>query len=113
MTKAEEIQVLRDAAKTLGPTSYCGPWLNSVIAEVEKEVRCDFLPSPSISQTALECETMLETARRQAEGIALQAEEKAKRADAALRAKWAVDLGYVKRHLKETADNITMIAARF
>lgn len=66
MTKAEEIQILQAAAKKLGPSSYCGPWLESVIGEVENEIRCDFMPSPSIIQTARDCETMMEDGRRKA-----------------------------------------------
>ncbi len=66
MTKAEEIQILQSAAEKLGPASYCGPWLEEVIMEIEHEIRSDMLPSPSIVRTTREAEAILETALRQA-----------------------------------------------
>lgn len=77
MRKAEEIQMLREVAKVLGPNSYCGPWLASVADEVEYEVRSDFFPTPSIAATRKECENLKADAIAEAGMIEAVAREKA------------------------------------
>ena len=44
MTKANELSVLDAAIEKLGAASYLGPWLASVRAEVERDVRSDLQP---------------------------------------------------------------------
>lgn len=68
-TKTEEIALLRECAAKLGPNSYCGPWLLEVSYEVEREIRSDFPPSPSISRAQAECEAMLAMARDEAKAL--------------------------------------------
>lgn len=69
MNKSTEIQILREAAEKLGPNSYCGPWLLSVLGEVEQEIRADFMPSPSIARALKESEDVRNAARHEADGI--------------------------------------------
>lgn len=45
MTKQQELELVRALADRLGPDSYCGPWLASVLPEVEWEMRNDYPPS--------------------------------------------------------------------
>jgi hypothetical protein len=69
MTKQEEITLLREMAEKFGPNSYVGPWLKSVIPQVEYCVGSDFAPEefvPTIPQTREECGRMIETAGIQA-----------------------------------------------
>jgi hypothetical protein len=79
MSKNDEIQILREAVTKLTLNSYCGPWLESVIAEVEAEVRCDFLPSPSIARSEVECRRLVGTAREEANQIIQSAREAAEK----------------------------------
>jgi hypothetical protein len=47
MLKSKEIEILQDTVRRLGPDSYTAPWLTSVIAEVESNIRSDFKPAPT------------------------------------------------------------------
>lgn len=47
-TKAAELNELKALAEKLGPQSYCGPWLASVLVEVEADMRSDMGPTPSV-----------------------------------------------------------------
>ena len=49
MTKAQEIELLTRMANEFPQDSYCGPWLRSVLAEVESDIRSDIPPSASIT----------------------------------------------------------------
>lgn len=49
MLKSEEIAILREAAKKLGPNSYIGPWLLEVIPQVEWAIKSDFLPDVEVA----------------------------------------------------------------
>ena len=67
MTKNEELEILRDAARRLGPDSYCGPWLSESLPAIEQDLRSDFVPSASI-----------EDARKEAARIISEATERGK-----------------------------------
>lgn len=69
MRKSEEIAILKDAAARLGLESYCGPWLLSVIAQVEADITADHPPSPTIEATRAHCEAMLEQAKTRREEL--------------------------------------------
>jgi hypothetical protein len=51
ITKAQELAILDDVIAKLGAQSYLGPWLSSVRAEVERDVRSDWAPMylPSVA----------------------------------------------------------------
>jgi hypothetical protein len=84
MTKQEEIQILRDAAARLGLESYCGPWLLEVIAAVERDIRADLPPIPTIDAWRRECAAMEAQAKERAAEIVATAKERAtKREDEA------------------------------
>lgn len=65
MLKAQEIQILRDAIERLGNDSYCGPWLTSVLYEVESDIRSDMMPAATIKATQAECHRMLAAVNEQ------------------------------------------------
>lgn len=50
MTKKKELDAVRDLAKELGPDSYLGPWLESILPELESDLRSDILPTLSLKQ---------------------------------------------------------------
>jgi len=72
-SKQEEIDILTEAARQLGEGSYCGPWLYSIIPEIEDSIKSDLLPAVSWIERQAE-----DTQRR----AAVQAAEK-DRAEAA------------------------------
>lgn len=80
MTKPDEIEILRDAARRLGPDSYCGPWLAEQIQFIEADIRSDFPPSPTLKYA----ESVVEAARAKCgEAMASAEREAARRVDAA------------------------------
>jgi cell division septum initiation protein DivIVA len=79
MTKENEIKILRETIAKLTPNSYCGPWLESVLAEIEAEIRCDFLPSPSLARTTVECRKLKEVAAEESKRIVEHAQRQAEK----------------------------------
>lgn len=61
-TKAEEMEILEDAIRRLGPDTYLGPWLQDVLEEVRGLVRSDIFPELCIRDAAQEVRCMLENA---------------------------------------------------
>ena len=55
-SKAQEIKILTAAAQQLGEHSYCGPWLYSVIQEIEDSIKSDLLPAVSWTERRAEDE---------------------------------------------------------
>lgn len=45
MTKDQELQILRDAARQLDASTYCGGWLADIIPAVERDIRSDIVPT--------------------------------------------------------------------
>jgi hypothetical protein len=56
MTKKQETQALQSFTESLPKDTYLRPWLESILLEVEREIRSDFPVSPSIPQARAECE---------------------------------------------------------
>lgn len=87
MTKQAELEILRDAVAKLGPDSYCGPWLASVLQEVERDMRCDILPAATMGDTAKQCAELVKVAEERAAEIVRNAEGRADLIVAAAEAK--------------------------
>lgn len=79
MTKAQEIQALRNVATLLGPNSYCGPWLAGITAEVESAVRSDFFPDITLDQSRKRAVEIVSEATVKAEEILKRAQTEADR----------------------------------
>ena len=77
MTKQDEIYLLTTCAETLGPDSYCGPWLKDQIPFIEHDIRCDMFPNASWSDTRRLHDGMLATAKEQADYLLKAANERA------------------------------------
>lgn len=82
MSKAAELDVLDRAIAELGPSSYLGPWLAQVRAEVAGMVRSDFFPNVSLAGARDAAASIVEHATVQAADIVA----KAHRDTAAIRA---------------------------
>lgn len=74
MTKADEITALRTFIHQLPKDSYLRPWLESVVPEVEHEIHCDFLVSPSLPATRAQCAALLTETQAQCAQLKLQAQ---------------------------------------
>lgn len=48
ISKADELRLLAELAELLGPNSYCGPWLASIIPEIKRDIESDLPPAPTI-----------------------------------------------------------------
>ena len=51
MTKAQEFERLREFTQSLPKDTYLRPWLEEIMPEVEHEITCDFMPTPSIRES--------------------------------------------------------------
>ena len=52
MTKQDEINILRDAVKRLGPDSYCAGWLADQLPAIEQSLASDIFPSQTFAEIA-------------------------------------------------------------
>lgn len=79
MTKNQELQILDETIAKLGRDSYCGPWLASVRAEVENDIRCDIAPCQTTAESRRNAEQVIGAAARQAEKLVADARATAAR----------------------------------
>lgn len=90
ITKAREIEILRNAVHDLGCDSYCGVWLASILDEVKREVQSDFTPLFTIAehkktlaqleQSALKtANDLIDEANKRASAIMSEASDRATR----------------------------------
>ena len=79
MTKNDELETLRKTAEKLGENSYCGPWLLDQIPQIEQDIRSDFFPLTTWTESRRIQEQHLANAKTQAEFMLKQAKEKADR----------------------------------
>ena len=79
MSKAQEIEILRECVEKLGRDSYCGPWLQDQIPFIEHDMRCDILPTPTWTESRQLHEGHLALAKDQAARLVKAAEGEAER----------------------------------
>jgi hypothetical protein len=77
MTKIEELAILTEAVQKLGPDSYCGDWLKSILPEVIWLMRCDMIPVRTITQTIAQCDAIKKETTEKAAKIISEAESQA------------------------------------
>ena len=77
MTKAQEINVIKEFTASLPKDSYLRPWLESSLPEIEADIRNDFPVSPSIALARVECNRMLEAEKRECQLMRENAERQA------------------------------------
>ena len=73
MTKQQEIEAIRGFIATLPVDSYIRPWLDNVLPEVESEIRNDFMVSPSLRATRLQCDALLADTQAQCQEMLAKA----------------------------------------
>ena len=77
MTKNQEIEVLTRAAAELGPDSYLGPWLTSILGELERDIRSDILPTIMLAEARARCFELMADAGLTAAELRTQATREA------------------------------------
>jgi len=77
MTKKQELSVLDKAIAELGKDSYLGPWLASVRANVDADMRSDFVPMLLPRDAERMVAEMLEEARGKVRDLQANAQAKA------------------------------------
>lgn len=83
ITKAEEIAILQKCALELGPESYSGAWLLSVLAEVQSNLASDFVPVMTIGDAHRAARWTREAAEADAAAILERAKAEAEKMRAA------------------------------
>ena len=81
MTKAQEIEILREAIARLGPESYCGPWLAGQLGAIESALDSDYPPEAyalNPEEARKEALAVVQSAKEDAAKIRQNAEEEAK-----------------------------------
>lgn len=58
-TKDGELAILAEAARRLGPLSYCGPWLAQQLDGISRDLRSDFFPQIDVESARRQCGEML------------------------------------------------------
>jgi len=59
MTKQTELEILDETISKLGPSSYLGPWLSEVRAEVKLQIGSDIQPMQTLAETKLLCDRQI------------------------------------------------------
>lgn len=68
LTKAQEIEILRDALVKLGADSYCGAWLADQLPSIALALASDYpveIHVMSINEACIHCEKLLSYAKRE------------------------------------------------
>lgn len=108
MNKAAEILILQETAKRLGPQSYLGPWLDSVIWEAQSLMTSDIRPEIRIRDTIKTCERQIQDADVYAKRAVEKARAEADKllADARQNSEWC--RARLRRQLEEAAKSLTL-----
>jgi multidrug resistance efflux pump len=79
MTKNQELLELKSLSAKLGPDSYIGPWLASIIPEIECDVRSDLQPMITWFEARKQAAQAINDARKEYERIIQEAQQHASR----------------------------------
>jgi cell division septum initiation protein DivIVA len=79
MTKKQELDAWKDFAESLPIESYSKGGMQSLLIELENAMRSDYLPTLSLFEAGQRASDLIEGAKRTAEGLLKQAQEKADR----------------------------------
>lgn len=66
MTKTEEIAIIREFARRLGPDSYFGPILAEQLGEIEQDISSDIYPVATVARAKADCAEIRREADEQA-----------------------------------------------
>lgn len=94
MTKSEEIAIIREFARRLGPDSYFGPILAEQVWEIEQDITNDIYPVATVTRAKADCAEIKREAEEQAALVIARANNEAQAiiADAHQQAATAVSL---------------------
>lgn len=81
-TKEEEKQIIQDTIAKLGQDSYLGPWLQTVLYELEAMMRADCFPRVSLADSQAEADKIVAKAEKAADAIIVRAKQEAEKREA-------------------------------
>lgn len=105
-TKSQEIDALRQLAQSLGPNSYCGPWLLANLPRIEADIRSDFPPCPSWEGSRRDAQEILAEAKREADQILVRARKQSDDLIARTSATLAAERGRLRELLQQALNRI-------
>jgi hypothetical protein len=79
MTKKQELDAWKGFAESLPIESYSKGTMQSLLIELENALRSDYIPTLSLFEAGQRASDLIEGAKRTAEGLLKQAQEKADR----------------------------------
>lgn len=106
MTKEAEIAILAKAAIALGNGSYIGPWLSSIISELESDLRSDFVPVITLAEARKRAADIQKEARDKASALVGDALRDADKAITEAHERRQRILASAKQALREAADKL-------
>jgi cell division septum initiation protein DivIVA len=77
MDKQNELAILQKTAEELGPDSYCGPWLLSILPQIVADMLDGLPPAPTMYASRELSISLLVNARYEAEQIITKAKAEA------------------------------------
>lgn len=77
MTKTEEIAIVREFARRLGPDSYFGPILAEQLGEIEMDISSDIYPTANVARAKADCAEIKREADEQAALVVARATNEA------------------------------------
>jgi cell division septum initiation protein DivIVA len=106
MTKDQEIAILTKAAADLGADSYLGLWLSSIIDELERDLRSDFVPVLTLAEARKRAADIQKEARDKASALVGDALRDADKVITEAHERRQCILSSAKQALKAAADKL-------
>ena len=106
MTKSEEIAIIREFARKLGPDSYFGPILAEQLGEIEMDISSDIYPSANVARAKADCAEIKREANEQAALVIARATNEAQTIVANAHKQEARVFEMARRELKRAIESL-------
>ena len=106
MTKSEEIAIIREFARKLGPDSYLGPILAEQIWEIEQDITNDIYPVATVARAKADCAELKREADERANLVIARATNEAQAIVARAHKQAAAAFEMARRELKRALESL-------
>lgn len=106
MTKSEEIAIIREFARKLGPDSYFGPILAEQIWEIEQDITNDIFPVATVARAKADCAEIEREADEKAALVIARANNEAQSIVARAHKQAAAAFEMARRELKRALESL-------
>lgn len=106
MTKSEEIAIIREFARKLGPNSYFGPILAEQLGEIEMDISSDIYPSANVARAKADCAALRREADERANLMIARATNEAQAIVARAHKQAAAAVEMARRELKRAIESL-------